>query len=86
MLDVSITMRCLTAYETDLVDQGNWLPGWERTLNDTEIGQTPYPALDMAYMFQSEADLNARPYWAEVYWYSGGGFIANLGNTIQVKV
>ncbi len=78
-------MRCLSPYSIDLLDKGDWLPGWENRLNITDTDSNLYGALEQAYIFQSQDTLKAKPYWGTLHWYTGGGFVANLGNTLEVK-
>ncbi len=82
---VTITQRCLASYSHTELDQGIWLPGWGVVQNTTDYLLDSHTSLDLAYMFQNETALKGRPYWGVLNWYSGGGFVANLGNTLQVK-
>lgn len=81
---MSYTLRCLTAYNADLQDKGAWFPGWGVLRNVTDDDDSSYSNLEMAYMFQTEEVLNGNSYWGKLNWYMGGGFIASLGNTLQV--
>ena len=82
----AFTMRCLAAYNTEVLDRGSWLPGWNVTRNNiTEDELSSLPSLDLAYIFQTEAALRGKSFWGKLTTYIGGGFVATLGNTLQVK-
>ncbi len=84
-MGITITQRCSASYNNDDLDQGIWLPGWDAVPNTTDYLSNPLSSLELAYMFQNETALKGRPYWGVLNWYSGGGFVANLGNTLQVR-
>ncbi len=64
-------------------DQGSWFPSWEVPRNDTDDDLILHPSL--AYMFQTADVLKSNPYWGKMNWYTGGGFVASLGNSLKVK-
>ncbi len=79
-------MKCLAAYSTEVLDQGSWFPGWDVPRNTTDGELNSYPTLEQAYIFQTEAALRGKPFWGKLTTYAGGGFVALLGNTLQVCV
>ncbi len=79
-------MRCLAAYNTEMLDRGSWLPGWNVPRNNITAEEiSSYPSLDLAYIFQTETALGGKSFWGKLTTYIGGGFVATLGNTLQVK-
>ena len=79
-------MRCVAAYSTEVLDQGSWFPGWDISRNTTVGEQNSHPTLEQAYIFRTEAALNGKPFWGKLTTYTGGGFVAILGNKLQVRI
>ena len=79
-------MRCLAAYSTEELDQGSWFPGWDVSRNITDDEQNSLTTLEQAYIFQTEAALSGKPFSGKLTTYTGGGFVAILGNKLQVCV
>ena len=78
-------MRCLATYNTEVLDRGSWLPGWN-VLRDNITGDVlESNPLELAYIFQTESDVNGKPFLGKLTTYIGGGFVASFGNTLQVK-
>ena len=54
-------------------------PGWQTLGNNTNF--TKMSDIEKSFIYRSELDLSGTTYWSVRTLYSGGGYIANLGNT-----
>jgi hypothetical protein len=61
-------------------DRSSYSPNW----SDTNTTNTSLlNVLQSSFLYQSASDLSGSPYWGRRRQYSGGGYVANLGNTKQ---
>ena len=75
---VHVRSKCIVDYTLKTEDKRNYIPGWVVIDNHTVSPQSNYAHLD-AFKYQSQAELKGQPFWAERTWFSGGGYVANLG-------
>ena len=74
------TDRCTDSYSLSSEDTNSYNPSWDGRANYSGS----YDSLDTrhaAFHYRSEEQLKTLPYWGESGFYSGGGYVANLGNT-----
>lgn len=77
----SYSLRSSDFYSFSTEDTGSYNPLWQPWINQS--GWTYSDDLLSAFKYQTQQELNGSWYWG--YWtmYSGGGYIANLGNHKQ---
>ena len=80
----SNTYRCTESYSYDAEDKGSYAPGWIAFENISMLSHTAsFSNLDKAFIYTSAADQDNYAYWGEYAIYSGGGYTANLGNSLN---
>ena len=89
--------RCTQSYSFDAEDKAAYAPGWiqsySTTLNQISLTnqtnnsltsyQTYLTDLDKAFIYSSAAEQENDAYWGEYATYSGGGYTANLGDSLN---
>ncbi|XP_014663633.1 PREDICTED: polycystic kidney disease protein 1-like 2 [Priapulus caudatus] len=70
-----LTTRCNTEYSFSNEDEGDYGIGWA-PLNYSRV---PAPKPHSDYTYNTALDLFGAPFWGEMYWYWGGGYVALLG-------
>ncbi len=68
--------RCTSWYKMTSEDQSSYSLRW---MQYQHKDKPTY--LDKAFIYQSEKQLKALPYWGQLEMYSGGGYVSNLGKT-----
>ncbi|KAK5861396.1 hypothetical protein PBY51_022796 [Eleginops maclovinus] len=69
---------CHAPYSWDLEDMGSYDPGWNHFVKENVSRSTVSP-----WMYQTQAQLRAHPFWGKMVLYRGGGFVAELGPDSQ---
>ena len=77
----AITTRCTSEYSRKREDKDSYYPGWHHNTSDHELAGAS--DIDAAFQYRSEEDLKTLPYWGKDHYYSGGGYVLNLGNTLS---
>ena len=89
--------RCTKSYSFDVEDKATYAPGWIQsysatfnqssltnlTNNSLTLHETYLTALDKAFTYSSAAEQENDAYWGEYATYSGGGYTANLGDSLN---
>ena len=76
-----ITAHCTNEYSRKREDKDSYYPGWHQNTSDHDLAGTS--DIDAAFQYRSEKDLKTLPYWGKDHYYSGGGYVLNLGNTLS---
>ena len=77
----SLDTKCIVDYTPKTEDKVNYFPNWRLVYNDSIAPDTNQAHLD-AFSHQSESELKGESFWAERTWFSGGGYVANLGENM----
>ena len=71
--------RCVNKYSITGEDTKSYSYGWHAvSSNDTQLTENE---MLNAYQYTSEQELETIPFWGHFNYYSGGGYVANLGNS-----
>ena len=60
--------------------RGDNMESW---LMPQQNSSLPMNAFQSSFIYQSQSELKGQPFWGYLNTYSGGGYVANLGNTIK---
>ena len=79
-------LRCTNSYSYADEDTAayhlSWLPLPTENNNDLTEGSDQLTDIQKAYIYSTESDINGFPYDGLLETYSGGGYVANLGDTL----
>ena len=74
--------RCTNSYSYSDEDTTSYDLSWSKPVNSTP-NTDELSALNGAFLYSSEADLNGDSFEGQVATYSGGGYVGNLGVTLE---
>ena len=74
------THRCTESYSVLDEDTASYEASWDGRANYSG-SYSDLSNEEAAWVHQTQAELKTLPYWGESGFYSGGGYVANLGNT-----
>ncbi|XP_015245063.1 PREDICTED: polycystic kidney disease protein 1-like 2 [Cyprinodon variegatus] len=77
-LMIGLVPDCDALYSSEIEDVGSYGSGWNHSVKDNISTSALSP-----WMYQTEAQLRARPFWGRLVLYRGGGFVAELGPMFQ---
>lgn len=73
---------CSTPLTSDTQDRIDYNVSWSPQIIQNSSSRMTYNSLEKSFTYQTSEELNGLDYWGYFQWYDGGGYVANLGNTL----
>ena len=73
---ITSKMLCSTSYSIATEEKVSFSPGWDSFSNNTDV-----VSIGNSFRYKTSKELNGSTFWGTRHHYSGGGYVANLGNT-----
>ena len=74
--------RCTDSYEWYTAETGTYGPSWLPVANLTGYSGDALTPLEQSFVYQTDWQLHGDYYDGQIAYYSGGGYVADLGDTL----